>query len=266
MDSTEKAENSVRGFYDKKGWAADSTGQFLDAQLWEDLRPAARDYVSYCRRRIGKELPASGNALLDAASGPVQYPEYLEYSKNFKKHYCVDLSESALKEAKAKLGERGEYVKGSILNLPFESHFFDATISLHTIYHIDKADQEKAVRELIRVTKPNVPIVIVYANPQRPGNLLKVGIRTLLRRQVNRSPIPYHAYPISWWQQFSDTCDVQIKPWRALTAGSSKRLIPNSPTGSKMFHWLNQIEDHLPQISLYLGAYPMIILKKRGKS
>jgi ubiquinone/menaquinone biosynthesis C-methylase UbiE len=213
-----------------------------------------------------KELPQKGEFLLDAASGPVQYPEYLEYSKNFKKHYCVDLSEAALKEAKRKLGDKGEYIKGSILELPFQNNFFDSTISLHTIYHIDKADQEKAVRELIRVSKPEVPIVIIYANPQRPGNLIKVSLRTLLRRQVNRSPIPYHAYPLSWWNRFSDTCTVTIKPWRALTAGSSKRLIPDNGMGKKMFDALNHIEDALPALSLRLGAYPMIILKKRGAS
>ena len=40
--------------------------------------------------------------MLDMASGPIQYPEYLVYSSNFKKRYCVDLSKNALEAAKKK--------------------------------------------------------------------------------------------------------------------------------------------------------------------
>jgi ubiquinone/menaquinone biosynthesis C-methylase UbiE len=256
-------EEKVRTFYDKEGWGHDKTGTSLDARLWEDLRPAAEDYVAYCRRRILKFLPASGENLLDAASGPVQYPEYLEFSRNFKKHYCVDISESALNEAKKKLGAKGEYVKASLLNLPFEDSFFDAAVSLHTIYHIDIKDQDRAVRELLRVVKKGAKVIVIYANPDRPGQILKKSIRAVLRWKPKPSPLYYHAYPISWWARFSDIANVSIHPWRMLTAGASKRLIPDTGLGKKMFSSLNSIEDNWPSLSLTLGAYPMIVLEKK---
>ena len=92
------------------------------------------------------ELPPHGERLLDAASGPVQYPEYLEYHANFGRRVCVDISESALKQAEAKLGSKGEYVCASILELPLGDATIDAAVSLHTIYHIEKDQQEKAAK------------------------------------------------------------------------------------------------------------------------
>ncbi len=266
------AEEKARSFYDKEGWSADTEGHSLDARLWEDLRPAAKDYVSNCRRRISLHLPAKGDFLLDAGSGPVQYPEYLEFSRKFTKHYCVDISVAALNEAKKNLGEKGEYFKATLLNLPFDDDFFDAAVSLHTIYHIDRKDQEQAVRELIRVTKPRAPLIIIYANPQRPGNLIKtsirrvLGVNTSIRRVVGIKPKPsllyYHAYPLNWWSRFEDVGSVEIKPWRMLTAGSSKRFIPNSEIGKKLFRSLTEMENNWEKLSVTLGAYPMIIINK----
>jgi hypothetical protein len=61
--------------------------------------------VSSVRNRI-KEHLGSGDILLDIGCGPIQYPEYLEYSEHFGKRLCLDLSNEALKIAKMKLGDR----------------------------------------------------------------------------------------------------------------------------------------------------------------
>ena len=103
--------------------------------------------------------------MLDMASGPIQYPEYLVYSSNFKKRYCVDLSKNALEAAKKKIGDHGEYLLGNFLNLNIPSNSFDCIISLHTIYHIDQKDQEHAVDKMLDLVKNNKPIIIVYSNP-----------------------------------------------------------------------------------------------------
>jgi ubiquinone/menaquinone biosynthesis C-methylase UbiE len=44
-----------------------------------------------------------------------------------------------------------------------EDHF-DAAYCAHVIYHIDSDHQDKAIRELIRVTKPGGRIVVIYSN------------------------------------------------------------------------------------------------------
>src|ERR1700757_4995674 len=96
MSRDTEVESKVRDFYNQKGWTQGNDRESVDAVLWEDLRDVAASYVSDCRRRVLKELPASGERLLDAASGPIQYPEYLEYQAGFGRRVCVDISQSAL--------------------------------------------------------------------------------------------------------------------------------------------------------------------------
>ena len=159
-----KAEESVSKFYNTIRWKT-IDGIADDTIRFEDLREHSMKYVSNCRLRVLNQIPESGLNLLDMASGPIQFPEYVEYSKNFKKRYCVDLSTDALEMAKMKIGDHGEFLHGSFFDIPMEENFFDCSISLHTIYHIDKDRQEEAVRKLLYVTKPGKPIIIVYSNP-----------------------------------------------------------------------------------------------------
>ena len=84
-------------------------------------------------KKLLEYLPRGGDLSLDAASWPIQYPEYLDYSRGFSKRVCVDISQRALDLAREKLGERGEYTRASILELPFPDNHFDAmslTISI----------------------------------------------------------------------------------------------------------------------------------------
>ena len=89
-------------FYNEIGWKKNKINS-IDAQLFEDLRPCAKNYVSKCRKKIKKYIPKKGTNLLDFASGPIQYDEYLSYSKNFNKRHCVDFSKTAIKEARRKI-------------------------------------------------------------------------------------------------------------------------------------------------------------------
>ena len=96
-----KAENKVSKFYNQVGWETNK-GITEDARRFEDLRQCAEDYISKCRLRVLRHIPDNGDKIIDMASGPIQYKEYLEYSRNFRKRYCVDLSSSALTDAKKK--------------------------------------------------------------------------------------------------------------------------------------------------------------------
>jgi SAM-dependent methyltransferase len=260
-------EDQVRDFYDNRGWRADATGTetvYSDAQLWEDLRPCAAAYVSACRCKVLDFLPQSGERILDAGSGPIQYPEYLDYSRGFAKRVCVDLSQRALDEARSKLGDRGDYVRTSLLELPFPAGHFDAAVSLHTIYHIDCERQEDAVRELLRVLKPGARAVVVYANPDR----LAARLKALFRRGTSpgAGPIYFFAHPLSWWTRFSDQAGVEIVPWRLLNANESRRLIPDNQVGVRMFRATLAFERGFPRAAAWSGCYPMIVLTKRNRA
>lgn len=269
---TDEAEDLVWRFYDTVGWETED-GITEDARRWEDLRLHAREYVSKCRLRVLRHIPKTGLNILDMASGPIQYDEYLEYSKNFSKRYCVDLSEKALEGAKEQIGVHGVFLHGSFLDIPLENDFFDCSVSLHTIYHIDKDKQEEAVRKLVRVTKPGKPVIIVYSNPQTilaslPLRALRRAKRlfTTAERKSNsqRGPTLYaYAQPIDWWARFTDVAIVKILPWRSLGSEDQRSLIPDTKIGEMMLKLLFSLEDAFPRFFVKHFQYPMIILVKK---
>lgn len=269
-----KAEENVSIFYNTVGWEID--GEITeDAKRYEDLREHAKEYVSKCRSRVMKHIPEGGINILDMASGPIQYKEYIDFSKNFKKRYCVDLSLEALNQAKKKIGDHGVFMHGSFFDIRLDENFFDCAISLHTIYHIDKDRQEETIRKLINVTKPGKPVIIVYGNPRTLLSLLRLPFRFLrkVRAKLKKPEIDkkqekgydlyYYTYPIKWWNRFSDAADVKILPWRSFDSHTQIKFIPDNKLGKKMFDILFNLENTFPNFFVKYFQYPMIILTKK---
>lgn len=267
-----QAEENISNFYNGVGW--ESEGKVTeDAKRFEDLREYTQEYVSQCRLRVARHIPDGGENILDMASGPIQYKEYLEYSKNYQKRYCVDLSSKALADAKRKIGDHGEFLCGSFFDLNLEDNFFDCAISLHTIYHMDGNKQEEAVRKLITVTKPGKPIIIVYRNPNTLIDYFVSPLRTLkktwtilknkLTNRKNEVEIYAFAHPLIWWDRFSNLADIEILPWRSFFSPHQKILIPNNKFGKKILDILFKMEEKFPNFFVKHFQYPMIILKKK---
>lgn len=273
LKSKDLIETKVADFYDSFGWSdASDQGTTNDADLWEDLRPCAQKYVSDCRKRVQKHIPKSGGAIVDAASGPIQYEEYFNYSAGYGKRICVDISEKALELARLKLGDKGTYLKSSILDLPIPTESVDAAISLHTIYHIDKDHQVLAVRELLRILRPGAPLVVVYSNPQEFVSCTLQRLREwgLLapppKAKITNETLYFFPHTLSWWQQFVDTAYVQIFPWRSVAASTSQKIIPNNRFGRLLFRGLYWLEEKFPNFMARHGVYPMIVLKKKEQN
>lgn len=271
---TNDLEEGVSLFYNTVAWKTE--GGITDAaRRWEDLREHARTYVSQSRLRVLRHIPESGVNMLDMGSGPIQFNEYLEYSRNFKKRYCVDLSLRALEEARRKIGDHGVFLHGSFFDIPLEDNFFDCTVSLLTIFNIDKNKQEEAVRKLIRVTKPGKPVIIVYRNPNTIISSLRLPIHVLRKaktvfrkrhtmpRREERSTLYYYVHAIEWWNRFNDIATVKMLPWRSFDSNLEKALIPNNKLGSKMFDLLFALEERFPGFFVKHFEYCMIILTKR---
>jgi SAM-dependent methyltransferase len=272
-----EAERRISAFYNTVGWES-VDGVTEDARLWEDLREHAAEYVSRCRLRVLRHVPEGGRNFLDMASGPIQYPEYLEFSRNYEKRYCVDLSAAALESARRRIGEHGVFLHGSFFDLPLEPGSFDCTVSLHTLCHIDRDRQEEAVRKLVEVTAPGKPVIVVYGNPDSltsrigrtlPGRLLR-RVGRLLRRGGGESPPPsgfyFFLHPLSWWERFSDVADVQVLPWRSFGANVQKRLFPDSPLGRRMLGLLFRLEDRFPRFFARNFTYVMVVLTRHPES
>ena len=67
----------------------------------------------------------------------------------------IDVSETMIAEAKNRANDKGanvEFYTGSVLKLPFDDNTFNASRCERTFQHL--AEPEKALREMIRVTKP----------------------------------------------------------------------------------------------------------------
>ncbi len=185
--SEKDIKKNVREFYDQVGWKLVNEDFYQNAQ-YEDLRPVSRDYIHRCHLRINRHLSSKGHFLLDAGSGPVQYPDYLTYSEGYENRVCMDISIVALKEARKRLGDHGLYVVGDIAHLPFKADVFDGIVSLHTIHHVSLEDKIPAYLELYRVLRPGRTMAVVNGWTNAP---LMVRLRPFMRfmRRLR-----------AWWQ------------------------------------------------------------------
>ncbi len=260
----QRTEKHVRDFYDEKGWQVDDGGVELDTQLWDLGRDCSAAYNETCDRKVLTHLDFPGEFFLDAGSGPARREDYVDYY-HFSQRVCVDFSHTALTLARKRHGDRCQYVLSSLLNLPFPENFFDSAISLHVIYHIDKAAQERAVREIIRVTKPGKPIVIVYRNPLAPFDILQSLVRLLrLNKLLGGGEVYFHSHPLWWWKRFTDSCELKVLPWHVLTVRVSKLLIPDNSLGKAIFRCFAAVEANHPTLAVALWSYPLIVLRKKS--
>ena len=88
----------VNKFYNQSGWRL-KNNITTDANLFEDLRLSSKEYIKKCRLKLMNHIPKGGVNILDFASGPIQYKEYLKYSKNYNFRHCVDFSREAINQA-----------------------------------------------------------------------------------------------------------------------------------------------------------------------
>ncbi len=279
--SAHRAEKAaVQSFYDQIGWKRDEKGDFEDAVLWEDLRPVSADYIRKCHLRVNRYLKSGGNYLLDVASGPVQYAEYLTYSRTYAHRICMDISIAALREARRKVGEKGVYILGDITNLPLRTDALDAVLSLHTIYHVPQDEQAKAFEELHRVLKPGRTGVIVYTFTNAP--LLRWAKKPaewwkMLRRLPSRllnPPAPakpdaapvqslyFHAHPLEWFTSRTWSFPLDIVVWRSVTVGFLRTYIHPRRFGKPLLTLLYALENLFPKFTGRQGPYPMFVLRK----
>ena len=168
------------------------------------------------------------------------------------------MSRRALEQARSRLGARGLYVGASVCHLPFSDNAFDAVVSLHTIYHVEKDQQETAVRQLIRTVRPGGRVIVVYANPDRLVARLLRWLRPA--RTKPAASIYYHAHPLNWWDRFGDQASLNVLPWRSLVAQESK-LLP-SVVAKPALQLVLKFERNFSRLAARFGAYPMIVLTK----
>ncbi|MDB5289788.1 MAG: hypothetical protein JWL69_1029 [Phycisphaerales bacterium] len=290
--SAHRAEKrAVQSFYDQIGWKRDEKGDFEDAVIWEDLRPVSANYIRKCHLRVNRYLHPKGDYLLDVASGPVQYPEYLTYSQGYKRRICMDISVQALREARRKVGGWGVYILGDITNLPIRTDALDAVISLHTIYHVPQDEQGKAFEELYRVLRPGRTGLIVYtfSDPlllrwgNKPARWWKMARHTAparaIKKLLGRTPAPpadtakksdsanapfyFHAHPLSWFESRRWSFPIDIVVWRSVNVWFLSTYAHPKRLGRLLLAAIYGFEQLFPRFAGRHGPYPMFLLRKQ---
>jgi ubiquinone/menaquinone biosynthesis C-methylase UbiE len=290
-----EVKQEVKQFYDQVGWKLVGADVYQNAR-YEDLRPVSRQYIHECHLRVMRHLSPSGRFLLDAGSGPVQYPEYLEYSRDYQYRVCADISLTALQEARKRLGDRGLYVVADVANLPFKAEVFDGVVSLHTIHHLPEEEHLRAFRELYRVLAQGKKAVVVngwsasrwvnYFEPLiRFANRLRhvfarlgwtveesvdetndaAGQRKAGRGKTGGTPKGTFTskHDAEWVKRdVGHYMPVEILVWRSVTVRFMRALIHPRLGGRALLRWLYALEERYPRYFGEHGKYPLIVIQK----
>lgn len=275
----------VRQFYDRVGWQQVGSGLYQNAR-YEDLRAVSSEYIHRCHMRVGQHLLPAGKYLLDAGSGPIQYPEYLTYSSGFTYRVCLDLSIVALMEARQRIGGQGLYVVADVANLPFKTGIFDGIVSLHTLHHLPAGDHQKAYLDLYRTLKPGARMVVVNGWTSSPlmrfFNPLVNGMDRLGRLFSRRSirlegPVEEKRVdgavekPTGTFVQKMDAqtlkrdltgMDVEIRVWRSLSVRFLRAVIKDKLGGRLILRLVFRLEEWFPHFFGEKGQYPLIVIRK----
>jgi ubiquinone/menaquinone biosynthesis C-methylase UbiE len=272
----DNTKQQVREFYDQIGWSQAGDGLYQNAR-YEDLRPVSHEYIHKCHMRVKRHLAPSGDILLDAGSGPVQWPEYLTYSEDYNYRLCADISITALKEARNRLGDKGLFVVADIANLPFKPEVFDGLVSMHTIHHLPLLEHKRSYSELARVLKPgkNGAVINGWHNPllmNMAEPFIALG-RFLTGRPVKKkkdwsskedqSGTFVEKMTPPWLKnELKDVVKFEIHPWRSLSPRFMRWFVRPQLGGKVFLRLLFWLEETFPRFFGENGQYPLIVIKK----
>ena len=272
----ENTKQQVREFYDQIGWSQVGDGLYQNAR-YEDLRPVSREYIHNCHMRVKRHLAPSGDILLDAGSGPVQWIEYITYSEDYKYRLCADISITALQEARNRLGEKGLFVVADIANLPFKPDAFDGVVSMHAIHHLPLTEHKRAYMELTRVLKPNKSGAIIngWHNPllmQMAEPFIALG-RYLTGRSAKKkkdwsseedqSGTFVEKMTPRWLKnELKDVVKFEIYPWRSLSPRFMRWFVHPQFGGKSFLRFVFWLEETFPRFFGENGQYPLIVIRK----
>lgn len=288
MTTDKEIKQQVKDFYDQIGWQEVSEGIYQNAR-YEDLRPVAKEYIHKCHLRVTRHLHPSGKYMLDAGSGPIQYPEYLIYSEGYDFRVCADISIQALREARKRIGDHGMFVVSDVANLPFKPEVFDGVVSLHTIHHLPMEEHLQAYQELRRVLKTGKSAVIVngwgiallpkiLSTVIRWSKTLRKFVRAIIKQDVdiiesskpdpeiakrNKTGTFVRKTSAKWLQsEIGVFIPLEIYSWRSISAKVSRFYIRENWLGEKKLAWLFQLEERFPTFFGRNGYYPLIVMRK----
>lgn len=276
LEDEREIKRQVREFYDRVGWKEVSDGLYQNAR-YEDLRPITQEYIHRCHLRVGRHLAPSGRLFLDAGSGPIQYPEYVEYSRGYEKRICADISIIALMAARERIGAQGAFVVSDVSHLPFIPNAFDAVVSLHTIHHLPISQHGQAYLELHRVLAPNRRAVVVNGWGYSSLNALFDRIKAWLKGRKGVATVNgtmpeeielgkgtfVNKQNVRWLKSIlRGRILFKVLVWRSASTNVLRFFIREEWGGRFWLRVLYQLEELFPRFFGEKGLYPLIVISK----
>jgi SAM-dependent methyltransferase len=278
--------NEVKDFYNQVGWQRIGDELYQNA-IYEDLRPVSREYIERCHLRVNRHINREGKYLLDAGSGPVQWPAYLTYSEGYQYRVCMDISLVALQEARRRLGDKGLYVVGDISRMPFKNGVFGSTVSMHTLHHLSSDEQKRGYEEMFRTLAGKGSMVVINgASSSRLMQkwlwLIKVaerlGVKTSVEAKTAKPSTPNsmnnnelnkdargtytRKNSIAWIETELMDYNPELLPWRSVSVRFLRALIHPWLAGKYWLRLLFWREEQDPRWYAENGQYPMIVIEK----
>lgn len=253
---------------------------YSDLAKWVDQREVSSDYFHVTHSRTSKFYVPQGKHFLDIASGPVSVQEYMDLSNGYEYHICIDISVNALLLARdnfRKAGKEGIFICGDITNIPLQDNLCDTVISQHTLYHVPKDEQAKAVNELYRVAQAGGRIVIIYSWFFRSlfMNLALHFIqlyriarhlagKIYVRLFKSRPRLYFYAHSYRWFKtSFRFSGQIEVYCWSSVNKYFLDLYVHNWLGGKKFLKWLAKMEDKHSQLMGRIGEYPAIVITKK---
>jgi SAM-dependent methyltransferase/uncharacterized protein YbaR (Trm112 family) len=281
-------KSSVRHWYEEFGWKKDESGVYLDSALFSSIELVPEKIYEILSHLSLLERLGKGRFILNAGSGPLPHREHSIFTLFFDRQVCVDFSRRALLEAQQKLGTSATYVLADLCHLPFPDNTFDGIVSLYTIQHIDEAEQDKAVAELVRVLNVGNHLVIVNNNHlagirKRLRALILAPFKILTRTRSFRSLFSkeskqvdvHHKEPcipdlycrnksIEWWKKQSDSnqVNIRVESFRILDNLEAGRFFAGVQFRARSLFALERL---MPQMLAHISRYLLIDIEKRPK-
>ena len=188
--------NSVKDYYDKIGWKKQK-GKYVDTLTFTSSKGAK--YKRLVNERL-RNMIGESDSLLDIACGAVPF------NSKAKKQICIDFSITAVKEAKLNKPD-GIFILGDITNIPLKDNSVTDTISLHTIYHIEKDKQAKAIEEIKRVSQNKCYVIYNAGKHATLINILTLPLQlwNWSEKRINphsKRKVYFYAHDYKWLEKY----------------------------------------------------------------
>lgn len=191
---------------------------FYDSEYYS--REFALKNTSWHDRVVASRLGSlEGRTVLDVACGGGRWLELL--ASRGARIAGVDIAERAVKYCRETLPQ-GDFHVAAAEQLPFETQSFDVVTCMGSLEHF--ADKPAALREMLRVAKPDARFVILVPNAgfaTRRMGLFRGTLQTVIREDVYTLP--------EWDRLLSESGMTVIDRWRDLHVLSWNWICQKNP-------------------------------------